>query len=89
MDGHQLRAHFIKFNEQYFAGRLPTYKIRVVEKIPSPRESMFGTWGRCLKKKGLIEILREQSDEETISTLLHEMAHRPRKMVTGSRGGKR
>ncbi len=84
MDGRQLRALFKQFNEEYWGGRLPAYSIRVVARITS-RGSFcpFGTWGRCLKKRGLIEILRGLSDEDATSTLLHEMAHAA---VGGSHG---
>jgi len=76
MVGRQLRALFKQFNEEYWGGRLPAYSIRVVARITS-RGSFgpVGTWGRWLKKRGLIEILRGLSDEDATSTLLHEMAH--------------
>jgi hypothetical protein len=70
MDGKQLRALFKQFNVKYWGGKLPPYSIRVVARISS-NDPM----GRCEKKARLIKLLRGQSDEEAISTLLHEMAH--------------
>jgi hypothetical protein len=70
MDGRQLRTLFKQFNEEYWGGRLPAYAIRVVARMTS-----LGEWGRWLKKRKLIEIQRGLSDEDMVSTLLHEMAH--------------
>ena len=70
MDGRQLRTLFKQFNEEYWGGRLPAYSIRIVARMTS-----LGEWGRWLKKRRLIQILRGLSDEDMISTLLHEMAH--------------
>ncbi|MGA3316613.1 MAG: SprT-like domain-containing protein [Candidatus Korobacteraceae bacterium] len=70
LNGKQLRIQFQQFNQQYFGGRLPPYRIRVVKHM---------TWspgsGHCNKKRRLIEMKAGCSDEETLGTLLHEMAH--------------
>jgi hypothetical protein len=74
LDGKQLRKKFGEFNAQYFNNRLPPYSIRVVPEIKS--DSIDGhVYGRCKKKRRLIEIRQGLRDEEAISTLLHEMAH--------------
>jgi hypothetical protein len=70
LDGKQLRALFQQFNKEYFDGRLPAYCIRVV-----PRMTALGESGRCNKARRLIEIQSGLPGEETISTLLHQMAH--------------
>jgi hypothetical protein len=70
LDGKHLRALFLQFNQQFFSGRLPACAIHVV-----PRIASLGQLGRWNKGKRLIEIQRGLSDEEAISTLLHEMAH--------------
>ena len=70
MDVRQLRTLFKDFNVEYWGGRLPAYAIHVVAEVTSR-----GEWGRCLKKRRLIEILRGLPDEDAASTLLHEMAH--------------
>lgn len=66
-DGRGLRELFKKFNEQYFGDHLPAYSIRVVRGMSYS--------GFCNKKKRQIKIRADQSVEETIGTLLHEMAH--------------
>jgi hypothetical protein len=70
MNGRQLCALFKQFNDEYWGGRLPAYSIHVVANMTS-----LGEWGRWLKKRKLIEILRGLTDEDATSTLLHEMAH--------------
>jgi hypothetical protein len=70
LDGKQLRALFTQFNEQYFGGRLPAYAIQVARHITS-----LGEDGKCNRKRRLIKIRHGLSDEQAISTLLHEMAH--------------
>ena len=70
MDGRQLRSQFKQFNEMYWGGKLPSYSIHVVTEMTS-----LGEWGRWLKKRRLIEILRGLANEDATSTLLHEMAH--------------
>ena len=70
MDGRQLRSQFKQFNEMYWGSRLPAYSVHVV-----PRMTSLGEWGRWIKKRRLIEILRGLTDEDATSTLLHEMAH--------------
>ena len=70
MNGRKLRALFQQFNAQYFAGKLPSYSIRAVERITD-----LGEDGFCNCRRKLIKILRSLSDEDAISCLLHEMAH--------------
>ena len=70
LDGKQLRRLFQQFNEQYFGGKLPAYRIRVVGHI-----SLLGESGRCKRRQRLIEIRRGQPDEKATNILLHEMAH--------------
>lgn len=70
MNGRQLRKRFAEFNARYFAGKLPPYSVRVV-----PQMTKRGESGRCLEKRRLVELQRGLSVEETITTLLHEMAH--------------
>ena len=80
MSGRELRKLFVDFNERYFDGKLPAYSVRVVDRITKLGES-----GRCISKRKLIEIAKGQSDSQTVSTLLHEMAH----AVTSGGHGKR
>ena len=70
LNGKQLRIQFQQFNQQYFDGRLPPYRIRVVKDMIG-----LGGSGHCDKKRRLIKIQVGWSDEETVGTLLHEMAH--------------
>jgi SprT-like family len=70
LNGKQLGALFKQFNQQYFGGKLPAYRIHVVRRITRVGES-----GRCLERRMLIEIQHGLPDEDAISTLLHEMAH--------------
>ena len=66
-DGRGLRELFKKFNEQYFGNHLSAYSIRVIHGTAYS--------GFCNKKRRLIKIQWGQSPDETIGTLLHEMAH--------------
>jgi hypothetical protein len=75
LNGRQLRQKFIEFNARYFGNRLPSYAIRVMPRIPNFGRGFATPTGRCNRKRRRIEILRGQPDEETTSTLLHEMAH--------------
>ena len=70
LSGRQLRKLFHEFNERYFEGRLPDYRIRVV-----PYINRLGKSGHTDQKRKLIRILIGLSDEDAKSTLLHEMAH--------------
>lgn len=70
LNGRQLRILFQRFNAQYFDGRLPSYSIRLVPSI-----TWLGEGGHCDRERRRIRIRAAQSDEETISTLLHEMVH--------------
>jgi hypothetical protein len=69
-DGRQLRKLFQEFNQRYFGGRLPAYRIRVVDCI-----SWLGAEGQCLKKRKLIQVQRAVPEGRVASLLLHEMAH--------------
>jgi hypothetical protein len=75
LNGRQLRQKFIEFNAQYFGNKLPAYAIRVVERIPDFGRGFVTPTARCNRKRRRIEILRGLPDEESIGTLLHEMAH--------------
>jgi hypothetical protein len=70
LDGKQLRARYQFVNAKYFGSRLPPYAIPVVKHVTWLNEG-----GRCHKNRRVIEILAGQSDEESIGTLRHEMAH--------------
>jgi hypothetical protein len=70
VDGKQLRALFFDFNEQYWGGRLPGYRIRCVDTITRQEASGF-----CDRQRKLIRINRRLRDADAISCLLHEMAH--------------
>ena len=61
---------FDEFNARYFHGRLPPYRILVVEHIP-------GRWGPVgLHQRPPKRILIRRSDDDVmIVSLLHEMAH--------------
>jgi SprT-like family len=60
---------FSKFNERYFDGRLPSYRIVFIN---DPR---VGLHGECLKSKREIHLSASLSGEQLTKTLLHEMAH--------------
>jgi SprT-like family len=64
------QALFDEFNARYFHGRLPPYRIRVVEHIPG-REGPAGLHQRTHKRI----LIRRSDDDDMIVTLLHEMAH--------------
>lgn len=70
LDGKQLRGLFFDFNERYWGGRLPPYHIRCVDHI-----TRLGESGTCNPRRKLIRINRGSHDADTISCLLHEMAH--------------
>ena len=74
LNGRQLRVKFTEFNTRYFSDRLPSYAIRVVPHIKKNINAV-DAYGVCRKKRKRIEILAGLSDEEAISTLIHEMAH--------------
>ena len=64
------QALFDEFNARYFHGRLPPYRILVVEHIPG-RGGPSGLHQRTHKRI----LIRHSDDDDTIVTLLHEMAH--------------
>jgi hypothetical protein len=64
------QALFEEFNQQYFAGRLPHYRVVVVPSI-----TRLGEQGRILRRRRLIELQILSPQEEMVATLLHEMAH--------------
>jgi len=63
------QALFATYNQQYFAGRLPAYRVVVVSQITS-----MGEDGDCNRKLRRIRLRRDTKDN-MIATLLHEMAH--------------
>ena len=64
------RALFKRFNEEYFDGKLPRYRIQVVNSISSKLHPL----GHCNRRRRLIRI-REAEEGSMIETLIHEMAH--------------
>src|SRR5215472_1627551 len=70
MNGRELRRLFAEFNQRYFGGRLPKYRLR--SELYMTR---LGEVGRCHIRQRLIRINRSLKDDEAISCLLHEMAH--------------
>ena len=64
------QALFIEFNARYFHGRLPPYRILVVELIPG-RGDPSGLHQRTHKRI----LIRRSDDDDMNVTLLHEMAH--------------
>jgi len=64
------QALFDEFNARYFHGRLPPYRIRVVEHIPG-RQGPAGLHQRTHTRI----LIRRSDDDDMIVTLLHEMAH--------------
>ena len=69
----QLAEMFGEFNGDFFAGRLPRYRVRFVEKIQGSNDPS----GQCDDKRRVIRlVLHRLNDEADVeSTLLHEMAH--------------
>lgn len=59
---------FHTYNEQFFSGRLPAYRVRVVHSMPGLIA------GETLRKKRLIR-LKDGVEKEMQALLLHEMAH--------------
>ena len=70
VNGKDLRRLFGMFNQKYFGGGLPTYRLRSVRHM-----TWLGESGRCLRRRRLIEIQRALDTETATSCLLHEMAH--------------
>jgi len=80
---------FDDFNDQYFGGRLPRYRIKVVKRLRVRRKvdkdlNRLGAVGVTDRRGRLIQIRSGQSDEQQIETLLHEMVH----AVAGNGHGK-
>jgi hypothetical protein len=85
MNGRELRKLFQEFNQRYFGGKLPAYSVRFVSRdrgFAPPRLGLSsspaifpGTQGYCHRSRRLIEIREGLARQETVSTLLHEMAH--------------
>jgi len=67
----QLLRHFDRFNQQYFGGRIPKYRI-VLDRFVG---------GRCERERKTIFLA--SSDPEILGVLLHEMAHA---ITSGSHG---
>ncbi len=63
------RGLFVQFNEKYFGGKLPRYRVMVVDQI-----TRGGQCGMHFKKNRIIKLVR-MSEEEMTETLLHEMVH--------------
>ena len=61
---------FKDFNQRYFSGKLPTFKIRIREQMRKPR-----ALGHCIRAEKLIEVRLRRNPDEVIEILLHEMAH--------------
>jgi len=59
---------FQKFNNEYFDGRLPRYRIVI-------NDCALGPHGLCRKKEREIHLAASLSGKELDKTLLHEMAH--------------
>ena len=70
MTNPEAQAQFHEFNQRYFGGKLPRYRVRVVDYIPKQREH-----GHINRKQRLICLLAGHQDACMIATLLHEMAH--------------
>jgi len=64
-----LQRAYEDFNDRYFGGKLPRYRVEVVDRVSSARES--GEVNRRAKliriQRNLLNVMRE--------TLIHEMAH--------------
>ena len=69
MTGRDLAKLFNHFNQTYFRGRLPRYG-DVVDRMTN-----LGEAGHCNPKSKVIRIQRGLGESQSISTLLHEMAH--------------
>lgn len=67
----RLRALFSRYNQKYWRGRLPHYRI-VIQDL---REA--GCVGRCLRRvrRIALDVGRHESDRSIRDTLLHEMCH--------------
>jgi len=70
MHGTELRRQFLDFNRLYFAGRLPRYRIRCVDRL-----TWLGQDGSCNNDRRLIRICKGLDEQSATSTLLHEMVH--------------
>jgi hypothetical protein len=65
----QLNLLFEEFNRVYFNGRLPRYRVQIVDRIIRGFDA-----GKITRRKKLIQI-RRGSLEKMAEILLHEMAH--------------
>src|SRR6184192_574006 len=65
----QFQELFQKFNNEYFNGRLPRYRIVLTD------DCALGSYGLCRKKEREIHLAASLSGKELDKTLLHEMAH--------------
>ena len=72
---------FEDFNNKYFYGKLPRYRVIVVDCVP---DRVHCSHGKHYKKQRLIK-LRRCDEKMMVETLLHEMVH----AATGDGHGKR
>ena len=56
------------YNQRYWKGKLPSYAVSI---------AAMEYWGQCFRERQsiCIDIDRHKTDNQTRSTLLHEMAH--------------
>ncbi len=75
-DNKQYQALFDEFNQRYFGGKLPRYRIQVVDCISLEEgdEIPLDYEGENIRHRRLI-LLKRMVKADMISTLLHEMAH--------------
>jgi SprT-like family len=67
----QYQALFDELNCRYFNGRLPAYRIKVVDRL-----NWLNGRGEITRRTRLIRLQKRAAEaDEMISTLLHEMAH--------------
>lgn len=62
----QVQALFDALNKQFFRGRLPRYRVKLLDSIPPH--------GQCVTERRLI-LLRPMEPEQLRQLLLHEMCH--------------
>jgi hypothetical protein len=65
----RIRAKFDEYNRVYFDGRLPRYRVQIVDRI------IRGFDARRIKRRQRLIQIRWGSPEDMAGILLHEMAH--------------